>query len=273
MKKVGLALGAGGARGLAHVKILEAFDELGITPSIISGSSIGAIIGAAYASGLSAKEILLKVESLIKSRESKAWEFYKNSEIKLLLNIVDIELNSGGFIKGEKFRKFMSAEIKSSTFEELKIPLKIVATDYWNKKIKVFKKGELIPAITASYSLPGLFAPAKIGNNMYVDGGMVNPLPYDLIKNECDITVAVDVSASKTSNGRGKPPFYEIVFSAFQIMQNSIMDEKLKRALPDIHIRTNIKDVRMLDFAKYEEILRQSELAKQELKEQLQKVL
>ena len=265
MKKIGLALGAGGARGLAHIKILEAFDELGIRPSIISGSSIGAIIGAAYASGLSAKEISSKVEKLIKSRKSKAWEFYKNSEIKMLFNLVDLELNSGGFIKGEKFRKFLKSEIKPANFEELEIPLKVVATNYNKKTQKVFQKGELLPAVTASYSLPGLFVPTKIGRHSYVDGGMVNPLPFDLLKDECDIIIAIDVSANNPSSGNGKPPFYEIVFTAFQIMQTSIMNEKLNKSIPDFHIKTEIKDVRMLDFAKFDEILRQAEQSKTEL--------
>ncbi len=265
MKRIGLALGAGGARGLAHIKILEAFDELGIQPSIISGSSIGAVIGAAYASGLTAKEISSKVEKLIKSRKSKAWEFYRNSEIKLLFNLVDLELNSGGFIKGEKFRKFLDSEITASSFEELKIPLKVVATNYNKKTQKIFDKRELLPAITASYSLPGLFVPTKIGRHAYVDGGMVNPLPYDIIKDECDVTIAIDVSATKSAGGNGKPPFYEIVFTAFQIMQTSIMNEKLNKSNPDYHIKTEIKDVRMLDFAKFDEIMEQAGQYKTEL--------
>lgn len=271
--KIGLALGAGGARGLAHIKILEAFDELNIKPSIISGSSIGAIIGAAYASGMTAKEIKLKVDALINTRESKAWEFYKNSDIKLLFNFIDFNMNGGGIIKGDKFKKFMENEIKVDTFEDLQIPLKIVATHYWKKSQRIFTNGNLIPAITASYSLPGLFSPTVINNELYFDGGMVNPVPFDIINENCDYVIAVDVSANKFPKSKKIPSFYENIFSAFQIMQNSILSEKLSNSKPDLLIKIKVKNVRMLDFTKTAEIFEQAEEAKKELKIKLKKMM
>lgn len=263
--KIGLALGAGGARGLAHIKILEAFDEIDIKPSIISGSSIGAIIGAAYASGLTAQEIRESVDDLLKKRDSKIWEFYKNSDVRLLLNLFDLDTKSGGFIKGDKFQKFFEKKIGKKNFDELIIPLKVVATEYWEKEQKIFKEGDLLHAIRASYSLPVLFTPQTIDDKLYIDGGMVNPLPYDMINSDCDITIAVDVSSKNTRNGDDVPPFYEILFSSFQIMQNSIMNEKLKISEPDHMIRPEIEGVKMLEFSRASEIYEQAEPAKQNL--------
>src|SRR5690606_24393024 len=98
-------------------------------------------------------------------------------------------------IKGDKFQKLVMSNLKAETFEELKIPLKIVSTDYHRKEEVIFEKGNLAQAVRASYSLPGLFTPLKIDNKILIDGGAVNPLPFDIIINECDITVALDVSA------------------------------------------------------------------------------
>ncbi len=271
MIKIGLALGAGGARGLAQLKILEAFDEMGIKPSIISGTSIGAIIGAAYASGLSAKEILSETAELLGESDARFWEVHRWSEFFKMLDIFDPGLNSGGIVKGEKFLKLFSEKIGAAHFDELKIPLNVIATDYWSKEQKVFCKGDLPAAVRASYSLPGLFKPVKIKNRLYVDGGMVNPLPYDIILDKCDITVAVDVSAKRNQNGSEIPSAYEMLFASFQIMQNSILNEKLKTSKPQILIKTDIKNVRMLEFSKYDEILKQADKTKEELKDLLGK--
>lgn len=273
MIKIGLALGAGGARGLAQIKILEAFDELNIKPCLISGSSMGAIIGAAYASGMSPKEIQSETERLLGESDVRFWEVHRWSEFFKVLDIFDPGLKTGGIIKGEKFLKYFSQKVSSKTFESLKIPLKIVATNYWNKHQQIFSSGELLLPMRASYSLPGLFTPVKIGNQLFVDGGMVNPLPYDVLKGKCDYTIAIDVSAKPQKNGGEIPSAYEILFSSFQIMQNSIASEKLKTNRPDVLIKTDIKNVRMLEFTKFPEIFKQAEKSKDLLKAELSNIL
>ena len=273
MKKIGLALGAGGARGLAHITFLEVFEELGIKPSIISGNSIGAIVGAPYAAGLSAKELKEAVNELVFSKKIKFWEIHKKSDIVKMFNFIDPDYSVGGMIKGEKMIKFLHDHMKVDKFEDLQIPLKIVATNYWDKEEVVFEKGDLLQAIKASYSLPGMFTPVKINNTLLMDGGMVNPLPYDLIKNECDITVAIDVSAKKINSEDYVPPAYEVLFSAFQIMQNSIVHEKFKQSQPDILIKTSIEDVRIHEFTKAESIFKQAAKSKDELKQKLEIIL
>ncbi|MFC2136048.1 patatin-like phospholipase family protein [Bacteroidota bacterium] len=206
MKKIGLALGAGGARGLAHIVCLEAFEELGIKPSIISGTSIGAMVGAPYASGISAQQMRDAVKELVFSKNTKFWEIHKKSDIMKMFNFFDPDYKVGGMIKGEKMIKFIHDHMKIDKFEDLQVPLKIVTTNYWNKEEIVFEKGDLLKAIKASYSLPGMFIPVEINGQLLMDGGLVNPLPYDLIEDECDITVAIDVSANKTVMEDSVPP-------------------------------------------------------------------
>ena len=273
MKRIGIALGGGGARGLAHISIIETFEELGIQPSLISGSSIGAIIGAFYAAGYSSKEMKVKLQRLLFPRNDKPFDFLWKSDMVKMFSMFDPQFFKSGLIKGEKFYKFLQVELAVNTFEELKIPLKIVATDYWKKEEVIFDKGKLLPAIRASYSLPGLLTPVKIKNRILIDGGIVNPLPFDILLNECDITVAIDITAYKTNNGNKYPPTFESIFTAYQMMQNSLNQQKLKFIKPDIYIRPEIYDVRVFDFYKQESIFRQSIPAKDNLKKQLSKLL
>ncbi len=273
MKKIGLALGSGGARGLAHILMFEVFEELGIKPAIISGSSIGAIMGASFASGISSQEIRKVVDDLIFHKNSKFWELHKKADITKMFNFVDFGFRAGGIIKGEKLFKILQEEIKVKKFEDLEIPLKVVATDFWKKKEVIIDKGNIHTAVISSFSLPGIFPPVKWKNSLLIDGGLVNPLPYDIIKDDCDITVAIDVSANKSKSEKEFPPSYEVLFSSFQIMQNSIVQEKLKFSRPDILIRTDIKDIRIHEFLKAETIFKESKKAKSYLKRKLEKLI
>ena len=270
---IGIAFGAGGARGLAHLLMIEALDELGVKPTIISGSSIGAVVGAFYAAGFSGKEMRGILDQLINPKSDSVFDFLLKSDIVKMFTMFDPQFIRSGFIKGEKFQNYMKNHLKVSRFEELKIPLMIVATDYWKKEAVIFEKGDLIQPIKASYSLPGLFTPVKIKNRILIDGGAANPLPFDLIMDKCDITIAIDVTAFKAQNESEIPPTFDSVFTTYQTMQNSIIKERLKFLRPDIYIRPEIFDVRVFDFVKADLIFKQAESAKEELKRQLEVLL
>ncbi len=272
-KSIGIAFGAGGARGIAHLLMIEALDELGVKPTIISGSSIGAVVGAFYAAGFTAKEMKEILDQLINPKSDSVFDFLFKSDIVKMFTMFDPQFIRSGFIKGEKFQNYMKSHLQVSRFEELKIPLKIVATDYWKKEAVVFEKGDLIQPIKASYSLPGLFTPVKIKNRILIDGGAVNPLPFDLIMDKCDITIAIDVTAFKAQNESEIPPTFDSVFTTYQTMQNSIIKERLKFLRPDIYIRPEIFDVRVFDFVKADLIFKQAQTAKEELKRQLEVLL
>ncbi|HMU43099.1 MAG TPA: patatin-like phospholipase family protein [Ignavibacteriaceae bacterium] len=273
MKKIGIAFGSGGARGIAHLLMVEALDELGIKPVIISGSSIGAIIGAFYAAGFNARDMKKILDKLINPKSRTIFDFFLKSDIIKLLTMFDPQFIKSGIIKGDKFQNFLESHLNVLKFEDLEVPLKIIATDYWNKEQIIFEKGELFPAIRASYSLPGLFTPVKLKNKILIDGGAVNPLPYDIIKKQCDITIAIDITSFRTMNGKEIPATIDSVFTAYQIMQNSIIQEKLKHVRPDIYIKPEIYDVRVFDFLKADLIFDQAKKSKKELKKRLEKIL
>ena len=243
MQRVGVALGAGGAKGLSHIAFLKALDELGVKPAVMAGTSIGAIIAGFYAAGVSGGEL----EQIVKDM----------GFLDLSKMVLDFSLLSNSAIyKGKGVEEFLARTIPAQTFEELEIPLKVVATDFWNRKEVVFESGSLITAIRASMAVPALFEPVQLNGKILIDGGAVNPLPYDLIRPECDLTLAIDVSGEKTYAPEDPVPnMVESILSTFQIMQASIVAAKKRALPPDIYVKPALTNIRVLDFYRYKEIL------------------
>ena len=243
MKRVGVALGGGGAKGLSHIAFLKALDELGVRPAVIAGTSIGAVIGGLYAAGVSGAGL----EQLLKTIG-----FTELSKIILDFSI----LSDSAIFTGKRVEEFLARRMPLQTFEEVEIPLKIVATDFWNRREVVFESGSLITAIRASMAMPAIFEPVLLNGKVLIDGGAVNPLPYDLIRRECDLTIAIDASGEKTYAPEAPVPnMVESILSTFQIMQASIVEAKKKLSPPDIYVKPALTNIRVLDFYRYKEIL------------------
>jgi NTE family protein len=259
-KKIGLALGGGGAKGLCHIAFLKALDEMDLKPSVIAGTSIGAVVGGFYAAGVSG----IQIEQILKKMG-----FLDTVEI------IDFSIPSdSGVVTGKGIETFLSKHIPARTFEELEIPLKVVATDFWGRKQVIFQHGNLIQAIRASMSMPALFEPVKLGSMVLVDGGAANPLPYDIIRKECDILIAIDVSGEKAPPaGYPIPSMFESIVTTFQIMGESIIRNKMKIVKPDIYIKPNLTNIRAFEFHRYAEIMESVkedvELLKRKLYEEL----
>ncbi len=272
--RIGLALGGGGAKGLAHILMLEVFDELGIRPAKIVGSSIGSIIGAMYASGLSAKEIRAIVDRLtLNHLESLSPRELLSGDALRWIEFIDPAVGRGGLIDGEAFIEFLNETIKRTRFEELAIPLGVVTAEFWTRRQVVFEKGALLPAIQASMAVPGVFTAVEIEDRYYVDGGMVNPVPYDLLVNDCDISVAINVIGDADKPPSTQPSYFEQIFGSIHIMQQAILNEKRQRIPPSIYIAPDLKGFRIVDFFRAKEIFAQAEPAKAQLKRELERVL
>jgi len=165
--KIGLVLSGGGARGFAHLGLIQALNEAGIFPDIISGTSAGALAGVLYADGYTPNEILHMMNS--------------GSRLDFMRPALPREglLQLGGIIK------ILKTNLRAKTFEDLKLPLYVAATDLNNGKVEYFSKGALIDPVIASASIPVLFQPVLINNTHYVDGGVLDNLPVRPIANKC----------------------------------------------------------------------------------------
>jgi NTE family protein len=169
--KTGLVLSGGGARGFAHLGVIKALNETGIYPDVISGTSAGAIIGALYADGYTPDEILNLMN--IGSR----------------LDFMRPALPREGLLQINGIIKILKTCLRSKTFEELRIPLYVTATDLNNGKAVYFSEGDLIDPVIASASIPVVFQPVKIDDISYVDGGVLDNLPLRPIENKCSILI------------------------------------------------------------------------------------
>ena len=267
--KIGIALGAGGAKGVAHIPMLEALDELGITPHRIAGCSIGAVMGALYASGLSAQEIKDKIARLAITRSDTVRGVFSDRKINKWLGMIDPDFRRSGLIKSESIMAELCEDRSCETFEELAIPLTVVATDFWERRTVVLDSGPLKPAIQASMALPGLFTPVELDGRVLIDGGTVNPVPYDVLTNSCDVVIAIDINSGSAAERGSVPGYFDTVFGSVQIMQQAIVEQELRARPPDIYIKPQLSDFRTLHYHKVDEIYRQADAAKLELKHRL----
>ena len=271
--RIGLALGGGGAKGLAHIQVIEALDELGIRPHRIAGTSIGAIIGSLYAAGLSGTQIRAQVEQFFvdeKEAEEKLWALPKSLR---WLDFIDPAFAAGGLLSSNDFIEFLGETLPVRRFKDLEIPLKVVAADLLTGKAVVIKSGKLLPALQASMAVPGVFPPVQLDGRDLVDGGVANPLPYDLLMSECDIVIAVDVSGNRELEDGEELSFIGVLLQSFHTMSNNLVAEKLRRLQPQIYVRPNISNVRVLEFYKARQVFEQSMPAKRQLLRDLKKAL
>lgn len=266
---IGLVLGGGGARGLAHIPVLEAFDELGLKPHVIAGTSIGAIFGAAYASGMEARQIRAHADRVL-GQWTEIAKHLVTSTSKSLFDQWPPRAFSMALIKPETLMEAMLPAALKKDFAGLHLPLKIVATDYYAQAPYVMETGALLPAISASIALPALFKPVEHDGRILLDGGLTNPLPFDLVEPQVDITVACHVMGGPTNGRNTNPPnSLEATIASSQIMQNAIVAEKLKVHSPHIVLRPAIDQFRVLEFYRIKHILRAAAPIKEELKQAL----
>jgi NTE family protein len=267
VKSFALALGAGGARGLAHIAVIEALDEMGVRPAAIAGSSIGAVIGAGYAAGLSGRAMRRHLIKIAHDRSAVL------RRVMAARAVAWSEILGAGFgnplvVDGEKFYDAFLAGLLPERFADLKIPLTVVTADLHRREAILLTEGPLKPALSSALAVPGLVRPVEFGDRVLVDGGVVDPLPFTALRGKADVVLAVDVSGG-AADTRGIPDPWDSLFAAISIMGHTIVTEKLKSGAPDLLLRPNIGIFRMLDFLQASAILRAAEPVKAELKEKL----
>jgi NTE family protein len=266
--RIGLALGGGAARGLAHISILEVFDELGLRPAVIAGTSIGAVIGAGYAGGMSAKDIRQHAEALLSSRTDAFRHVFQNRKARL----ADlISLNGFGSlrIKGETLADVALPDHLPKTIEELPIAFKAITTNYDLQEERAITTGNLVQAVAASIAIPGIIEGPLIGGHVYVDGGVVNPVPFDHVREGTDLVVAVDVTGRPSVLARPNHSNLEVAIGSLLIMFHQIAGLRHAANPPDIYIEPPLDAFNAMDFFRPKELWKAAEPAKDQLKRAL----
>ena len=226
---VALVLGSGGARGYAHIGVIQVLEQQGIYPDFIVGTSAGSIVGSIYASGKTANEL-------------------RDIALNMKVNDVrDIKLDMKGILDGKKVENYINQLVNNIPLQQLKIPMYVVATELGQGNKVVFNYGNTGQAVRASVSIPSMFVPTKIGETEYVDGGLVSPVPVDVARDlGADIIIAVDILAqpihTETSNVWG------LFNQNINIMQNHLAQQELQHAdiviQPDLREKAHIFDLK-----------------------------
>ncbi|SHH28437.1 NTE family protein [Caloranaerobacter azorensis DSM 13643] len=251
-RKIGLALGSGAARGLAHIGVLKAFEENGIEVDIVSGSSAGALIGAIYCCGVKPKMI----ENIALNIDRKLW--------------IDLTVPKRGFVKGKKVEELVKLLTGNRNIEDLNKKLFIVATDLKTSSEYIFTEGPIYRAVRASISIPGIFEPVKHGDMILVDGGVIDRVPATVVRDMgADIVIAVDVGFS------GEPGrinhVFDVILQSIDVMSRQISTNKIISA--DIVIEPDVSHIKSSRFDKVEECVIKGYEAAMEKMEEIKRVI
>lgn len=215
--KVGLALGSGTAKGFSHIGVLKCLEKYNIKPDMIAGTSAGAVMGALYASGMA--------PDTIKTTFAKIdWK-----------EMFDFVIPEKGLVNGAKFERYIELLTQNKDFKDLNIPLYVVATNITERKKAIFDEGNVAKAVRASMAIPGIFTPVKIGDDEYLDGGLVDPVPIEILKEKgADVIIAVELSSKikeMVVPGKGvksRKDFLKIMEEKFVISELALLREFLK---------------------------------------------
>jgi NTE family protein len=231
--KLGLALSGGGARGFAHIGVLQLLEECGLRPDVIVGTSAGALMGALFADGYSSAEI----KTLFTGREFS--EF------------VSLQIPKTGLFDSSPFRQFVKRIVRAEKIEDLSIPTIIMATDFDRGKAQAFTKGSIADTVTASCSVPIIFNPVKIDGTHYVDGGLFHNFPVSVIRDDCGAVVGSNVSPivpdkySKTIVGIAERS-YHYLFRANTYKDREICDILIETDEFGLYKMFDLKNVHLL---------------------------
>jgi NTE family protein len=266
--RIGVALGGGSARGLTHIPYIEAMDEIGLKPNVIAGTSIGALIGAGWANGMSGAELREHSFSVLGTMRIIAGRLW-GAQVRNLGNFFQ-----AGFSVQLDAMQVVDAFLPQPfpyEFRELTTRFYVVATDFQSWHQAVFSEGPLRAAIAGSIAIPSLFRPVPFANHLLVDGGVVNPLPLDQAAADTDILVGIDVNGdpseqlSKTNHNA-----LDVWFGSAQIMMHSLTAHMMAAYPPDVYVRPHLNSFGALEFWRVREIVQHVEKDKDNFKRALE---
>ncbi len=245
LPRVGLALGGGAARGFAHVGVIQVLEQNGIRPDLVVGTSAGALVGALYASGKDAAELLRAAESMDEAA----------------LTDWTLPFGQRGVLRGQAVARYVSAQVQGRPIEALPLPLGVVATDLATGEGILFRRGDTATAVRASSAVPGVFQPVEIAGREYVDGGLVAPVPVQYARQMgAELVIAVDISSAP--QGQPTTDVLRVMLQTFAIMGQTINRHELKGA--QVVVRPSLTGVGGAAFSERQRAIAAGRAAMQE---------
>lgn len=273
--KIGLALGGGGVRGLAHIPLLQILEEEGVTPVAVAGTSMGALVGACIAHGWESHELRNRVErhvflpggGLSQLRE-------KGRDLSRWLGFFGLTRAKGAFFSADGFVRYLLEALEASEFEDLTLPFHAVAADFTTGRKVVFTDGPLLPALKASIAIPGVFEPVRHQGRLLVDGGVADNVPWSALEPSCDAVIAIDVASENDGSDCGQDPdAIESFVSVFQRMIARTTYQRLALDPPALYFRPRISGVRGLDFGLIPKVFDQADADSERFRSEVRTLL
>ncbi|AUB78696.1 patatin [Spiribacter roseus] len=252
--RIGLALGGGAARGWAHIGVIRALRQQGIEPSIIAGTSVGAIVAAMFCNGR-----LDAFETWVRSLKRRD-----------VLSYIDVNLGHGGFIQGHRLMAQLDRTLGAVDFADLQRPLGVVATDLYSGQERWLRRGDLASAVRASMALPGLFTPVYRDSEWLADGGLVNPVPISLCHAMgADRVIAVNLSdglmgrriPAQPADASAPPGVLDVIATAVNVMQDRITRSRMAGDPPDLLIAPQLAHIDLLELHRADDAIAEGEAA------------
>ncbi|PZA00270.1 patatin [Gammaproteobacteria bacterium 2W06] len=252
--RIGLALGGGAARGWAHIGVIRALRQQGIEPSIIAGTSVGAIVAAMFCNGR-----LDAFETWVRSLKRRD-----------VLSYIDVNLGHGGFIQGHRLMAQLDRTLGAVDFTDLQRPLGVVATDLYSGQERWLRRGDLASAVRASMALPGLFTPVYRDSEWLADGGLVNPVPISLCHAMgADRVIAVNLSdglmgrriPAQPADASAPPGVFDVIATAVNVMQDRITRSRMAGDPPDLLIAPQLAHIDLLELHRADDAIAEGEAA------------
>ncbi|ARU62398.1 esterase [Tumebacillus avium] len=251
--RIGLALGAGGARGFAHIGVLQVLEKMGVQVDMIAGSSMGSMIGSFYCSGMDTRYM----ESLAVNLKRRHW--------------IDFTVvPKMGFVNGTRIMEMVRFLTKDQNLEDLKIPLAVVATDIQKGERVVFREGPAYHAVRGSISIPGIFMPHRYQGRVLVDGGVIDRVPINVAREMgADIVIAVDVGLyDRETEVKG---IFDVIFQSIEIMEREILRTRILNA--DVIVRPDVGHISSTAFSNIEEVIAHGREATERVAELIRKTI
>lgn len=231
--RLGLALGGGAARGFAHIGVIQELERAGVRPDVLAGTSAGSLVATLYGSGMPGKE-LERLALRMQEAEIADWS---------------LPILGRGLLRGEALARYVRRAVDGKLLEDMALPVGVLATDLHTGRGVLFRRGDAALAVRASSAVPGVFAPVKIGNTEYVDGGLIAPVPVRQAREMgAEIVLAVDISAVPETNAASGN--LEVLLQTFAIMGQSINRHELATA--DLVVRPVLNGMGGADFSSRE---------------------
>lgn len=241
-RKIGLALGSGGARGWAHIGALKALFEMGIRPDVVTGASIGAIVGAMVAAGV--------FETFAQEVERLDW-------MKLARFFAEVRIPRHGLLSGQPVLQWLNRKelLGGRTFDSLELPFAVAATDLYAEQALVLREGPVVEAVRASFSIPGVFDPVLREGKVLIDGGFTNPVPVDAARAlGADVVIAIDINI-RSIEGEAKPRRFArspamlpMLLQTARMVENRISRQTLHESPADLLLCLATGQIQTLDF-------------------------